>query len=244
MISTIFRRPVMGIHNRTYGVIFDLIECLIQRDFSYMTSDVRIAYNTLKTTLLNPNCEKLVLIAHSQGGIIVAAALDALYAELEPSVVSKLELYTFGSAANHLNNPPRSAQTPGSKRRLTTVEHYANGKDFVARLGVLNFATTKEDMKAHFVGKVFTRIGEGGHLLSEHYLGPMFYGENPRFLDEVVKVETGVAVERAMAEERMLERIVDGLEHRTVKEMSKLWMYRNGGVPDDDRDDRLDMFLQ
>lgn len=96
MISTIFRRPVTGVHNRTYGLIFDLFECLVQRDFSYMTDDIRIAYNTLKETLLDEDVDKVVLVTHSQGGIIVAAAVDALCADLPPAAFDKLEIYTFG----------------------------------------------------------------------------------------------------------------------------------------------------
>lgn len=96
MISTIFKRPVIGVHNRTYGIIFDLIECLVQRDFSYMTSDIRITYNNIKETLLDEEVDRVVLIAHSQGGIIIGAALDALYADVPASAWEKLEVYTFG----------------------------------------------------------------------------------------------------------------------------------------------------
>lgn len=96
MISTIFRRPVTGVHNRTYGLLFDLLECLVQRDFSYMTDDIRIAYNTLKETLLDEDVDKVVLMTHSQGGIIAAAAVDALCVDLPPAAFEKLEIYTFG----------------------------------------------------------------------------------------------------------------------------------------------------
>ena len=104
-ISAIFHRPVLGVHNRTYGLILDLVECLVQRDFGYMTSDIRIVYNTLKSALLDPVLKRVVVVAHSQGGIITAAALDALYADVPPAAFKKLEVYTFGCAANHFNNP-------------------------------------------------------------------------------------------------------------------------------------------
>jgi len=96
MISTIFRRPVTGVHNRTYGLIFDLFECLVQRDFSYMTDDIRVACNKIKETLLDEEVDRVVLIAHSQGGIIISAAVDALCADLPPAAFEKLEVYTFG----------------------------------------------------------------------------------------------------------------------------------------------------
>lgn len=62
MISDVFKRPVTGIHNRTYGLIFDLVECIIQRDFSYITDDIRVAYNHLKETLLDPSVRRVVLV--------------------------------------------------------------------------------------------------------------------------------------------------------------------------------------
>ncbi|KAI5843615.1 hypothetical protein BZA05DRAFT_321457, partial [Tricharina praecox] len=221
MISTIFRRPVTGVHNRTYGLIFDLFECLVQRDFSYMTDDIRIAYNTLKETLLDEDVDKVVLVTHSQGGIIVAAAVDALCADLPPAAFDKLEIYTFGCAANHFNNPPRCIQChngscnplpglprhpPSNKRQISVIEHYANSNEFVARLGVLRFV--KGQGENEFVGKVFTRLGESGHLFCQHYLDPMF-GDHATFLDEEVVVEEGVVVGRA-ADAQGVEGVRDG----------------------------------
>lgn len=97
MISLIFRRPVEGIHNRTYGMVFDLIECLVQRCFSYSTKDTRVLYDHLKSILLDPATEKCVVIAHSQGGIILSTVLDSLFADIPSGAFKKMEIYTFGS---------------------------------------------------------------------------------------------------------------------------------------------------
>lgn len=48
---------------------------------------------------------KVVVLSHSTGAIHVSIALDRLHATLPIEVLSKLEIYTFGSAASHLNNP-------------------------------------------------------------------------------------------------------------------------------------------
>jgi hypothetical protein len=95
---------------RIWGIIFDVIQCLIQRDLAYDTPDVRQTYTYLKTSLLNPSIKKVVLVAHSQGGIIASMALDWLYADLPSSALRNLEVYTFGCAANHFNNPTRSSR--------------------------------------------------------------------------------------------------------------------------------------
>jgi hypothetical protein len=236
----------------------DLLECMAQRDFGYMSGDIRAAYNAIKTTLLQSDVDKVVLLAHSQGGIIVAAAVDALCADLPPAAFQKLEIYTFGCAANHFSNPPRcvhvttsgvcprclhcaatgsettlSGYPSSDKRQIPVIEHYANGRDFVANLGVLCFV--KRPSENEFVGKVFTDLNRGGHLFCEHYLGPMFSGD-PRFLEEVVVVDEVVTMRRA-ADEMGFEGAVQGVRQsddahgKTVRELSRLWWYKDGGSP-------------
>ncbi|KAH7307944.1 hypothetical protein BKA65DRAFT_576630 [Rhexocercosporidium sp. MPI-PUGE-AT-0058] len=41
LIAQTFQREVVGIHNTTYGFMFDLLECLIQRDLDYKSHDIR-----------------------------------------------------------------------------------------------------------------------------------------------------------------------------------------------------------
>jgi esterase/lipase superfamily enzyme len=50
----------------------------------YTTKDVRAAYNNIKKALIstNPELKKVVVIAHSQGGIILSMALDNLLSDL------------------------------------------------------------------------------------------------------------------------------------------------------------------
>jgi hypothetical protein len=43
-------------------------------------------------------------------------ALDWLYADLPSSSLRLLEVYTFGNAANHFNNPSRSSQSVGDRQ--------------------------------------------------------------------------------------------------------------------------------
>lgn len=97
----------MGIHNRTSGILFDVVECLIQRNFSYATSDIRICYKALRDVLYDPGKSKVIFILHSQGGIEGGLVLDWLLQETPQDLLSKLEVYTFGNAANHFNNPHR-----------------------------------------------------------------------------------------------------------------------------------------
>ena len=98
MISSIFQRPVTGFQNRTHGVVYDLIECIVQRSFSHITEDTRRTYLYLKGELKKQTVTKLVVLAHSQGGIILSAALDMLLTDLPCDQLEKLEIYTFGYA--------------------------------------------------------------------------------------------------------------------------------------------------
>jgi hypothetical protein len=58
---------------------------------------------------------KVVVLSHSTGAVHVSIALDQLHATLPIDVLSKLEIYTFGSAASHLNNPCLRIDTLSNK---------------------------------------------------------------------------------------------------------------------------------
>ncbi|OCL05584.1 hypothetical protein AOQ84DRAFT_298601 [Glonium stellatum] len=188
-LALTFRRPVKGVHNRTNGIIFDLFQCMIERNFCYATDDTRTSYVLIKEALLDDKYEKVVLILHSQGGIQGGLILDWLLDEVPQDLLQQLEIYTFGNAANHFNNPHRNLASMkaaqarrGSRPKdnaVRYIEHYAASGDFVARWGVLNFTS----MKNRYMGRVFTRPGQG-HLLNQHYLNCMFpLGPDQRVLE-------------------------------------------------------------
>lgn len=197
-LSKIFGRAVVGIHNKSYGMLADLGMCLIQRAIAYHDLGTRLTYAYVKAILVDPTVTKVVLIGHSQGGIIVSQAIDDLFTQLPASTMSKLEVYTFGSAASHFSNPSISllshacsANQPGeqpslkisqSKVGLTNanqgkqviphMEHYANEYDIVPRWGVLHSVQDVIDIR--YAGSVFVQMGASGHMLIQHYLDPMF----------------------------------------------------------------------
>ncbi|GAP91576.1 hypothetical protein SAMD00023353_6500110 [Rosellinia necatrix] len=126
-LALTFKRPVIGIHNRTTGIIFDVVECLIQRNFGYATSDVRLAYKILKEKLYNPQYSKVVFILHSQGGIEGGLVLDWLLQELPQDLLAKLEVYTFGNAANHFNNPHRHVHAQEEEQKHPNTRTHVPG---------------------------------------------------------------------------------------------------------------------
>ncbi|KAI4119253.1 MAG: hypothetical protein LQ338_007304 [Usnochroma carphineum] len=177
-LAFLFGRKVIGIHNQSYGFISDVLECMQQRCLSYNTMDVRIAYEIVKVQLVDDSVKKVVLIGHSQGGIIVSMVVDYLLQELSGEMMGKLEIYTFGSAASHFHNPPKTSTAflPGTTARsspcIPHIEHYANEHDMVPRWGVLY--AIKHLVTNRYAGNVFIRMGASGHMFVEHYIDPIF----------------------------------------------------------------------
>ncbi|KAF2761238.1 hypothetical protein EJ05DRAFT_257368 [Pseudovirgaria hyperparasitica] len=249
-----FKRPVVGVHNRSAGIPMDVLECILQRCLGYSTTDVRTAHEYLKLQLCNDAVRKVVVVAHSQGGIITALALDRLFVELAAHEIAKLEVYTFGSAASHFNDPhlsvERGAEVDGvmAMRRVPgvrTIEHYMNEFDLVPRWGVKY--STSESPNQRYAGRVFINRNATGHLFDEHYLDIMFplredgELEAGGFLDDIVEIEERPS--RVPTPEGDLERYVEdgGIRWvmsaddapnggRSVRELSKLWRYVNGGT--------------
>ncbi|KAH8665095.1 hypothetical protein BGZ60DRAFT_489582 [Tricladium varicosporioides] len=126
-LALTFGRPILGIHNRSNGFIFDIVECMIQRNFNYASADIRTAFSALKAFLYDESLTKVILILHGQGAIEGGMVLDWLLGEVPSDLLAKIEIYTFGNVANHFNNPHRSfkseekAQAASHKRRSWTI---------------------------------------------------------------------------------------------------------------------------
>ncbi|KAL4869818.1 hypothetical protein BDV12DRAFT_167278 [Aspergillus spectabilis] len=235
-----FGRKVTGVHNPTTGLVFDIIQCLIQRVFSYATEDVRGAYSTIRAALLNSKHTKVVLIVHSQGGIEGGLIVDWLLDELPQGLLRKLEIYTFGNAANHFNNPYKAfpdAQNDVADQAITQgrqpsteydntilhIEHYANSKDFVSLWGVLNFTSIPN----RYNGQVLVRPGTG-HMFNQHYLDTMFpLGPDRKVLDSNSFMDMEIDAPKTAAEGSP-----GPINRVKVRDLSRLWQYRNGGSPE------------
>lgn len=126
-LEELFHRPITGIHNRTYGVWFDVLQCFIQRDLLWPTDDARLGYEILSRAIRNPDLTRIVLICHSQGGIIVGSWIDQLLDDFPHSQLKGIEIYAFASAANHFSAPGSAV--------FNRIEHFANERDFVAQIG-------------------------------------------------------------------------------------------------------------
>ncbi|KAG6357041.1 hypothetical protein INS49_014917 [Diaporthe citri] len=137
------------------------------------------------------------------------------------------------------------------------IEHYCHSTDFVALWGVLHFkaASAADPSAPVFAGRAFSRTaarGQEGHLLCQHYLNAMFplerdgktgqlvgCAETNAFMEGEVTVgargeggdNTDDDSEQPPGSPGMLGRGGAVTMTRKVKELSRLWQYRNGRSP-------------
>lgn len=212
--------------------------------------------------------------------------IDWLLNEVPQDLLQCLEVYTFGNAANHFNNPYTTSHASAAagdndqmnmkyNRAISHIEHYANSEDFVACWGVLSCIKhiPKDRFENRFMGRVFKRPGKG-HLLNQHYLDYMFplkksgygvrdslpgdfmemdcemdhgkgqddkregtrqslfatKGDRTNDLDVHVLNDSPVQTRINSWEAPKLQVKIEGKKVK-VKDLSRLWLYRNGMSP-------------
>ena len=102
-------------------------------------------------------------LAHSLGELTKGGLREALLR------LAKLEVYTFANCADRMRYVHPSLHVP-------YMEHFANERDIVARLGVLSplrGAGDQAEAPIQIDGRIFVRPRAWGHLLNQHYLTPI-----------------------------------------------------------------------
>ena len=79
-LASLFHRPITLLHNATAGLAVDLAQCAIGKQWRRITEPVVKALPVLHAALKRPDKRRVVVIAHSQGTLIMATVLDLLYA--------------------------------------------------------------------------------------------------------------------------------------------------------------------
>lgn len=93
----------MGVHNRTYGPILDMMFNMMPM---MMSSSCSMALHAeMREALMSPSCRKVIVMAHGSGATILSHTMDRLHADILMECMSKMEIYTFGAAAKHMSNP-------------------------------------------------------------------------------------------------------------------------------------------
>ncbi|WP_339806430.1 hypothetical protein [uncultured Marinobacter sp.] len=156
-LADLFCRRIHLMHNPSDGIVLDLLECAAGRTMQPVSTLDESVAHILADALSRHS--KVVLIAHSQGGIIATGAVYKLIERWSgrPELLGKLEIYTFASAATEMNVPQ------------IYCEHFYKTGDYVARIGVAA-------NPGGFSGRHFKASGTG-HLMNAHYLSDLAGGQ-------------------------------------------------------------------
>lgn len=166
-IARVFRRPVHLIHTPTWGVVRDIWDTITARTLKKDGHLSRPAFYVVQRAL--ERHDHVVLFCHSQGTIVASYIVRKLLKH--PStrhLVAKLEIYCVAGVADGLHVDAALSREVGHS--VPYVEHFANGRDFFCRVGIL----------AHLentAGHVYCIPERSGHLLNEHYLPGIARGD-------------------------------------------------------------------
>jgi hypothetical protein len=199
-----YSREVTGVFNRGDGILWDLIECggersdqgtgsvagqrqLVQRTVSSKRAQEALK-NELKKALEDGETADVVMIAHSQGCLLLRLALEELVngsETLRNAMKNRLHVYTFGNPSLDWNLERAGRDSSGgtegqdseqSSNNLSSysirTEHFANKEDFVAKLGVLSTRTDEQSQNAGYPNSsVFINSKDEwrGHLFASQY---------------------------------------------------------------------------
>ena len=159
-LAKAFYRPIHLIHTPTYGAVWDLWDAMTARTLRKDGKLAGPAFNIVKNALLTH--EHIVLLSYSQGTIISSYIVRKILKDPElRKHAHKLEIYCLAGVADSLHIDYQLTAEHGHP--VPYVEHFANGQDFFARIGVLShyYATS---------GAVFVRPEKRGHMLTDHYI--------------------------------------------------------------------------
>jgi hypothetical protein len=79
-LKAAFDRDFITIHNPTQGLVHDIVESALEKFTNTNTEVVARAFLELAHALLDPHVERVCVVAHSQGTIIMGDVLDLIYA--------------------------------------------------------------------------------------------------------------------------------------------------------------------
>lgn len=133
-ISQTFSRPVTGIHNHTYGPLIDMLQPTLMTMFNMNTKSSITLQTQLRDALLSHHCKKVVVIAHGTGAAVLSQILDRLLCDMPMDTMSKLEIYTFGSAARHMSNPCLQMERMMDFNRIMGRDATSKGLSMMTRM--------------------------------------------------------------------------------------------------------------
>jgi hypothetical protein len=166
-LARLFQRPVNLVHAPTGGVIRDVADVITARTLRKDGRLSRPASYVVQQAL--ERHERVVLVCHARGTLVASYIVRKLLRHASTrNLVSKLELYCVGGVADSLQIDPELTQQAGHP--VPYVEHFANGRDYFAQIGILSHLDST-------AGTVFCIPERTGHFFNEHYLAGIARGD-------------------------------------------------------------------
>lgn len=166
-LARAFHRPIHLIHTPTFGAVWDLWDAITARTLRKDGKLARPAFNIVRNALLSH--EHVALLCYSQGTIIASYIVRKVLKDPElRQHAHKLEIYCLAGVADSLDID--YGLTAAHGHPVPYVEHFANGQDFFARIGVLSHYYSTS-------GPVFVRPEKKGHMLTDHYIPGIVRGD-------------------------------------------------------------------
>ena len=128
-LNEIFNRPINNIYNPTDSFTVDLIECLLDKESNYITQPALVGLFTISKKILDPQIDKVIIIAYSQGTVILSKIISLLpKLGIDKEIyLKKLEIYTVANCSSKMKY---------ISQNLPYMEHLVNEHDFIGRLGI------------------------------------------------------------------------------------------------------------
>ncbi|KAL8423748.1 hypothetical protein RB596_003821 [Gaeumannomyces avenae] len=112
-LAKLFNRPITAIVEPTYGLAVDLALLLAERAGVPLPlgpglgggDTQRLLYAQARAALQDPSAKRVVILAHNRGSLAASRVLSRLCADLPHARLSRLEVYTFGAAADEFVVP-------------------------------------------------------------------------------------------------------------------------------------------
>jgi hypothetical protein len=198
-ISYLFHRPVTLIQNSTDSFLIDMLQCMIGKEWAQMTEPVIKTFPVIYDALKSPHKRRVVVIAHSQGTIIIANVLRLLYGLVSLPVEEALEAVAEYAAPEFVypDQFPIDLDDfePLEEEGLAKLEvycfatcandftYYKSGEEERALPWIEHFgnefdivarlgmlAPNPEAREIRIEGPCYVRQNAWGHFLNEHYL--------------------------------------------------------------------------
>ena len=138
-LAYLFHRPITLLQNSTDGALVDLLECGFER-LGATADDVDAAFPPVMTALKDPEKERVVVIAHSQGTLIAAVVLKLLKHVYDRTTASGGNLTAVDVADIHSHARAEGMQF--DRRHIKSLS-----ADEVAKLELYCFANCASDMQ-------------------------------------------------------------------------------------------------